>query len=387
MRSAELFAGLGGLAYGTSEAGFKHTLVLEIDQNACNTIALNAAKGTRHYRHWPVLGADVRSIDFKKMGRDLDLLSGGPPCQPFSMDGQHKGPTDERNMWPEAIRALKELRPKAFLFENVRGLLRPAFGDYLEFLELCLAYPSRYDPQRAWKAQLKTMRGFRAKGLNPSYRVIVQAVNAADYGAAQKRHRAIIWGIRSDIASSVEPLKPTHSRNALIWSQRVDGDYWVRHKIPAGLRSELTTADARILQRLLADGKKPIEKPWVTVRDSVGDLPRPVEHFESVRNHRLHPGARTYAGHTGSLMDEPAKALKAGCHGVPGGENALVQESGEVRYFTVREMIRLQGLPDNFFLDATWASATKQLGNAVPVQMAQAFARHIRGYLAQSPRR
>ena len=85
-------------------------------------------------------------------------------------------------------------------------------------------------------------------------------------------------------------------------------------------------------------------------------------------------------------MDEPAKALKAGCHGVPGGENALVDERGRVRYFTVREMIRLQGLPDNFFLDTNWASSTKQLGNAVPVQMARAFARHIRTYLPKQGR-
>ena len=142
MKSSELFAGCGGLAYGTAEAGFEHALVAEIDRSACATLLFNAEKGVRHFRDWPVVAADVRSVDFKQMG-SLDLLSGGPPCQPFSIGGSHKGPSDYRNMWPEALRAVKEARPRAFLFENVRGLLRPAFASYLEFLQLSLAYPDK----------------------------------------------------------------------------------------------------------------------------------------------------------------------------------------------------------------------------------------------------
>jgi DNA (cytosine-5)-methyltransferase 1 len=386
MRSAELFAGCGGLAYGTAEAGFKHALVLEIDRHACATIEMNAIEGTKHFRHWPVLGVDVRSVDFSTLGKDIDLLSGGPPCQPFSTGGRHKGPEDQRNMWPEAIRALKELRPKAFLFENVRGLLRPAFTDYLEFIQLSLSWPELYVPNQKWETQLKKMRALKKRGVTPAYRVIVQAVNAADYGAAQKRHRAIIWGVRADIADRIEPLAPTHSREALIWSQRVTGEYWKRYGVANKGRTSISESDKRILKKLLEGGTVPAQQPWITVRDVISDLPRPTIHAEPIRNHRLRPGARIYAGHTGSSLDEPAKALKAGCHGVPGGENALVDNKGRVRYFTVREMIRLQGLPDNFFLDTTWASATKQLGNAVPVQMARSFARHIRTYLPKRDR-
>lgn len=381
MRSIELFAGCGGLAYGTAEAGFRHALVVEFDKNACDTIEANATRGTEHFNKWPILGVDVRTLDFTTLEKPVDLLSGGPPCQPFSTGGKHKGPDDIRNMWPESIRAVKELKPKAFLFENVRGLLRPAFGDYLDFLRLSLSWPEQYVSGQEWGKQLKKLRAFQKKGNAATYHVLVQAVNAADYGAAQKRHRAIVWGVRADLVSGITPLAPTHSREALIWSQRVTGEYWERHGISHRGRPVISDADQRILDKLISDGIVPTEMPWVTARDVIGDLPEPSAHREFVRNHRLHPGARVYVGHTGSSMDEPAKALKAGCHGVPGGENVLARPNGKVRYFTVREMIRLQGLPDTFSLDGTWASATKQLGNAVPVQIGHAFGSHVRKYI------
>jgi DNA (cytosine-5)-methyltransferase 1 len=99
---------------------------------------------------------------------------------------------------------------------------------------------------------------------------------------------------------------------------------------------------------------------------------------ESLPNHLLHPGARVYTGHTGSSWDEPAKALKAGAHGVPGGENIVVSGDGRVRYFTIREMARLQGMPDKFEIDETWQTSIKQLGNAVPVEVGYVFGKAIR---------
>lgn len=387
MRSIEIFSGCGALAYGTSEAGFRHEFVLELDGHACATVRLNADRGVRHFKEWPVREADVRSVDFAKTLPALDLVSGGPPCQPFSMGGKHKGPTDQRNMWPEAIRAVHENQPRAFLFENVRGLLRPAFSDYLEFIRLSLSWPELYMPGEAWERQLKRLRAHAKKNSErPSYRVSIQAVNAADYGAAQKRHRAIVWGVRADVTPFVDALAPSHSREALIWSQYVTGEYWERHQMPRRSRTHMTNADRSIYDRLVADGVKPIELPWVTVRDVIADLPRPTIHSETVTNHRLHPGARAYKGHTGSAMDEPAKALKAGCHGVPGGENILITRNRGVRYFTVREMMRLQGLPDAFCMDNAWLRATKQLGNAVPVQVGRAFSSHIARYLNEKKR-
>ena len=117
-------------------------------------------------------------------------------------------------------------------------------------------------------------------------------------------------------------------------------------------------------------------KPWVTVRDAISDLPAPTKR-EDIAGHWQHPGARAYPNHTGSCYDEPAKALKAGDHGVPGGENMLACKSGSVRYFTVREMARLQCFPDAFNIHGSWKAATRQLGNAVPTCVGETIAKNV----------
>lgn len=381
MRSVELFAGCGGLAYGLAKAGFDHVLVIEKDPHASSTLEKNKLEGVQHFSSWPIKAIDVCDAKYARLG-NIDLVAGGPPCQPFSIGGKHKGPRDPRNMWPEAIRAVRELEPAAFLFENVRGLLRPAFADYLSLLSLQLAWPHIATSKKlGWRDQLRMLKQHAKGNRTPEYRVVVQGINAADYGAAQKRHRAIIIGVRSDLAESIAVPPPTHSRDALVWSQRVDKTYWERHEISARQRPALSDADASIVKRLRALESAPREKPWTTVRDAIGDLPEPFASDDDehpVSHHELHPGARVYARHTGSTWDEPAKALKAGDHGVPGGENVLVEEPGEVRYFTLREMARLQGLPDEFSIDGNWKNPIKQLGNAVPVSVGHFFGKALK---------
>jgi DNA (cytosine-5)-methyltransferase 1 len=118
--------------------------------------------------------------------------------------------------------------------------------------------------------------------------------------------------------------------------------------------------------------------PWLTVRDAIGDLPDSEKKPRSgIANHTFNPGARSYAGHTGSPLDEPAKTLKAGDHGVPGGENMLARVDGSVRYFTVREAARLQTFPDDYTFCGAWTEAMRQLGNAVPVRLAETVARSV----------
>ena len=154
-------------------------------------------------------------------------------------------------------------------------------------------------------------------------------------------------------------------RKRLCGQKHVERDYWKRH----GARricEPASESEAQVLKRLLPRGKKPATAPWVTVRDVISDLPPPVKK-EKISGHWQHPGARAYDNHTGSCLDEPAKALKAGDHGVPGGENMLTDRHGRVRYFTIREMARLQGFPDDFVFSGTWIAATRQLGNAVPI--------------------
>src|SRR5690606_17264971 len=106
---------------------------------------------------------------------------------------------------------------------------------------------------------------------------------------------------------------------------------------------------------------------------------------EAIPNHRFQVGARTYVGHTGSPLDEPAKTLKAGVHGVPGGENMLRRPDGTVRYFTVRESARLQTFPDDYVFHGSWTETMRQLGNAVPVDLAETIARSVRQHLLEVP--
>lgn len=385
MRSIELFAGCGGLALGLSRAGFQHALVVERDDQAHATLAENKERGVRHVANWPLAHADVREVDYSAFAEGVDLLAGGPPCQPFSIGGKHLGPEDDRNMWPEAIRAVRDLTPKAFLFENVRGLLRPAFEGYLKYLSLSLSWPE-IAPRvgEDWREHARRLAGHRDSSIDriPTYRVVFRAINTADYGAHQKRHRAMAIGVRTDVAEDWSFPAPTHSRDALIWDQNVSCDYWVRHGLDPVRVQGCVTSDDRTLARLRQQLIPPAGRPWLTVRDAIGDLPEPSSSCSAIDGHRLHPGARTYPRHTGSRWDEPAKALKAGDHGVPGGENILVQPDGTVRYFTLREMARLQGFPDDFRVPGTWKAPIKQLGNAVPVEVGEALGNEIKAIIA-----
>jgi DNA (cytosine-5)-methyltransferase 1 len=376
MRSVELFAGCGGLALGVAQAGFAHDLVVELDEDSVATLNENKKRKIKHIRDWDIEQQDMRTFDFSHL-RGVDLVSGGPPCQPFSIGGKHLGPRDPRNMWPDAVRAIRELRPKAFILENVRGLFRPDFARYLDYIKLQLAYPGsvRRDCER-WTSHLARLRTHAAtRRAHADYRVLVHAINAADYGAAQKRHRAIFIGLSSTYGDTWEFPAPTHSQEALAWSKHIDRGYWKRH----GARRVCEPAsetEARALKRVSDLKEPPKEQPWVTVRDVIADFPAPTKR-ERVCGHWQHEGARAYANHNGSCPDEPAKALKAGDHGVPGGENMLADRRGGVRYFTVREMARLQGFPDDFIFQGSWVAATRQLGNAVPTTVGKFMAREV----------
>lgn len=371
MRSVELFAGCGGLALGMARAGFKHDTVVEYDQDSVNTLEENKHRKIEHVRHWGIEQVDAREIEYETL-KGIDVISGGPPCQPFSIGGKHLGPRDPRNMWPEAIRAIREVHPKAFVLENVRGLFRLGFKDYLGYITLQLTYPDlKPSDGEFWEEHLKRLRQHAGsgEGRKKTYRVLSRAINAADYGAAQKRHRAIFIGVATEFGEDWQFPAATHSQEALAWAKHVDLTYWDSHGARR-VRTPSSTSEGQALNRAKATGRKPAELPWVTVRDAIGDLPKPTK-SERLAGHWQHPGAKIYPNHTGSSLDEPAKALKAGDHGVPGGENMLVNQHGGVRYFTVREMARLQGFPDDFNISGSWKAATRQLGNAVPTNVAE----------------
>ena len=138
-----------------------------------------------------------------------------------------------------------------------------------------------------------------------------------------------------------------------------------------------TDADRRTVARLRSSNERPKKAAWRTVRDAIVNLGEP----NGLNNHVRQDGAKAYPGHTGSPLDEPAKALKAGDHGVPGGENMMVRDDGSVRYFTIREAARLQGLPDEWAFTSSWGESMRQLGNAVPVELARALGEWMAGML------
>lgn len=354
MRSVEMFTGCGGLALGLSRAGFTHEAMVEFNECAVATVEHNKELGLKHVEHWPIELKDVREVDWKPFA-GATLVAGGPPCQPFSIGGKARGDGDTRDMWPQAIRSVREIAPAAFLFENVRGLMRPKFAGYLASIVDNLKKPGR----------------------NLSYDVRVKLVNAADFGAAQKRHRVIIVGLRSDLGAKFTELEETHSRDRLLFDQWVTGEYWMRHGIRRD-REGFDRLDAGAVSRLRKLNRPPSKKAWVTVRDCLKGLGEP----NGRNNHVFQPGARVYKGHTGSPLDQPAKALKAGDHGVPGGENMMVMDNGQVRYFTIREAARLQGLPDGYEFPRSWTESMRQLGNAVPAELAEAVGRWMTSILS-----
>lgn len=379
MRSIELFAGAGGLGLGSQLSGASPQLIVERDKWCCATLRRNA----NHIgQSWPnPFEGDIRSVDYAAHADKLDLVTGGPPCQPFSMGGKHRAHEDQRDMWSEAVRAVRETRPKAFVFENVKGLTRASFSAYLSYITLQLTYPELViDSGEVWNVHLSRLEREHSSGrvAGLRYRVIPPRVlNAADFGVPQRRERVFFVGFRSDVAADWCFPAATHSRESLIQDQSMRGAYWDLHRLPRSRRTPLVNR---------GDPRKRDLKPWSTVRDALQGLPDP--EFEpalasAFLNHRFQAGARAYPGHTGSPIDMPAKALKAGVHGVPGGENMLVKDDGSVRYFTIRESARLQTFPDHYAFEGAWSESMRQLGNAVPVELARVVTASVITHLEQ----
>lgn len=379
MRSVELFAGAGGLAMGMSRAGFRHAAVVEWDHDACETFRHNQKLHAHDVDEWPLFEGDARAFDYRNVGSDVMVVSGGPPCQPFSMGGKARGHMDQRDMFPEAVRAVRELQPKAFIFENVKGLMRESFASYFEYIQLQLSHPEVVrTTKETWEDHRNRLeRHHTAKRTRSTYNVVYRLLNAADYGVPQKRERVFMVGFRSDLGAQWNFPEATHFEAALLREQWVTGEYWDRHKVAKRNRPIPSLRLQGQVDRL-QDAPLFKSTPWVTVRDAISDLPDPERKpHNTIPNHVFNPGARSYPGHTGSPLDLPAKTLKAGDHGVPGGENMLVRPDGSVRYFTVREAARLQTFPDDFVFQGSWSENMRQLGNAVPVRLGEVVAASV----------
>ena len=387
LRSLELFAGGGGMALGLHVAGFEHSALIEFDPKACDTLRHNA-------RRWAISGSDnqawednsvilhdVRHFDLDtiKNHKSLDLLAGGPPCQPFSLGGIHVGMNDSRNMFPAALDLVRRCKPKLVLFENVAGLLRKSFAPYFDYVEMQLRHPSCIPlVDEAWSEHAERLIVCSLRDDKPGYYVTRQLVNAADFGVPQIRKRVVLMAVRSDISDRpLPPITPTHSEASLYYSQHVSGDYWDRHNlapppIRSASKSQFSSRQGDVLLSRL--------KPWKTVRDAITELPEPVpgQPHPNYLNHIGIPGARSYPGHTGSDIDWPSKTIKAGVHGVCGGEAMIRFNDGRLRYMSVRESARIQTFPDDYEFLGARSHAMRHIGNAVPVQLATEIGLHLR---------
>ena len=160
----EICAGAGGQALGLAMAGFVHVALIEYETDYCNTLNQNRPE-------WNVICTDVREFDGKPY-KGVDLLAGGVPCPPFSIAGKQLGKDDERDLFPEALRLIKEMEPRAIMLENVRGFLDRGFTEYRQYI-------------------LKSIEKL-------GYDTQIKLLNASDFGVPQLRPRVVIVGIRKE---------------------------------------------------------------------------------------------------------------------------------------------------------------------------------------------
>ncbi len=382
MKSLEIFSGAGGLAEGLKLSGFEHVGLLEFNRDACNSLRVNFPESE-------IFEQDIRSFDYKKLG-NVDLIGGGPPCQPFSLGGKAKGQNDQRDMFPFAINGIRELSPKAFLFENVKGLLRQSFASYFNYIILQLKYPELTQGKtESWQNHLDRLEKTHKIGnyVGLKYNVVFRLINAANYGVPQKRERVIIVGVRDDLGIEWSFPKETHSDERLLWDKFITGEYWDRNEISLSKREK---PDSNLKKKINKLKSKfgffpPDSLPWVTVREAIYGLPEPFSKQNFHKDHIFRSGARAYPGHTGSYIDEPSKTIKAGGHGVPGGENMIRFENGDVRYFTILEAKRIQTFPDEYIITGSWTEGMRQLGNAVPVRLSKLIGSELKRKLSCQP--
>lgn len=325
--SMELFAGAGGLALGLHKAGFRHVLLNEVEPAACATLRANGSG-------WNVLEADIHKVDFTPLRGTVDLLSGGFPCQAFSYAGKKGGLEDSRGtLFFELARAVSEVRPKVFVCENVKGLLSHDDG--------------------------RTLTTIRQAIAELGYTLVEpQVLKAVMYQVPQKRERLILVGIRNDLAGccSFEWPSPYHRvmtlRDAFFKGELYDTD------VPPSAGQEYPDKKSRVLAMVPQGGD------W-------RDLPEDVQR-EYMGGSFFLGGGKTGMARRLSL-DEPSLTLTC----APAQKQTERCHSTETRPLTVREYARVQTFPDEWQFAGTLAAQYKQIGNAVPVNLAYAVGRAL----------
>ncbi len=315
----ELFAGAGGLAVGMERAGLKCAALNEIDKFACNTLRKNRPE-------WNVLEGDIKEFNFSSYYNKIDVVTGGFPCQAFSYAGKKLGLADARGtLFYEFARVVKEVNPPICIGENVRGLLSHDGG--------------------------RTLKGMISILDEIGYKVMpVQVLKAIHYKVPQKRERLILVGVRKDIDIEFEYPKPNNKiynlDAALKKGELFDCD------VPESIGAKYPQKKKEVLDLVPPKGY------W-------RDLPLDIQKEFMAGSFHLEGGKTGIARRIG--WDEPCLTLTCS----PAQKQTERCHPDETRPFTVREYARIQTFPDEWKFEGSLAQQYKQIGNAVPVNLAR----------------
>jgi DNA (cytosine-5)-methyltransferase 1 len=321
-RVLELFSGAGGLALGLEQAGWSHVAAVEYDSVAAETFRNN-------FPHCDVVVENIRKLEFHGYRGNIELLAGGPPCQPFSVAGHQRAFEDDRDCVPDFVRAVSQVQPQMFLMENVAGLALARHRAYLHNVLLQLE--------------------------SHGYLVRHAVLDAADYGVPQHRNRLIIIGTRDvpfSFSSIPQIAVPKPAREVLT------------ELPPDEPNHAIVTYAAKPVMRpspfagmLVNGGGRPInlDRPSQTIPASAGGNRTHIVDWNGVL---LKYHTRLMAGH------EPLNGVVKG-----------------VRRLSVRESARLQSFPDSFAFSGTRSAQYRQIGNAVPPQLGKAIGESLHRFL------
>ena len=307
----ELFAGAGGLALGLEQAGICTVEYVEFDKACCETLKTNRPE-------WNVICDDIHNVDFTEYSGQIDVVTGGFPCQAFSYAGKKLGFEDTRGtLFHEFARCVQQVRPKMFLAENVRGLVS-------------------HDKGRTLQTIIEVLKSL---GYSVQYKIL----NAAYYGVGQKRERIVIIGIIDDLPIDFSFPIPDEKMTTL---------RQVLKDCPASPGEEYSEKKRKVLELVPAGGC------WV-------DLPEDVAKNYMGKSYYSGGGRRGMARRIS--WDEPCLTLTCS----PSQKQTERCHPEETRPFTVREYARIQSFPDDWKFCGGIGDQYKQIGNAVPVEMAR----------------
>ncbi|RXJ65913.1 DNA (cytosine-5-)-methyltransferase [Halarcobacter ebronensis] len=320
-KSIELFAGAGGLALGLEQAGIKHLLLNEIDKYAVKTLRKNKPE-------WNVIEEDICNVDFRDYKNKIDLLTGGFPCQAFSYAGKKLGFEDIRGtMFFEFARALKETEAPVFLAENVRGLLS-------------------HDKGKTLKTMTEVLDELGYHVFEP------QILKAIFYKVPQKRERLIIVGIKKDFMDKVQYSYP----------EPYGRIYTLKDALKKG---ELYNCDVPKSEGQIYPNRKKEILDMVKPGECWRNLPIDIQKEYMKKSFYLGGGKTGMARRIS--WDEPCLTLTC----APAQKQTERCHPDETRPFEIREYARIQTFPDNWIFEGSQTQQYKQIGNAVPVNLAR----------------